>query len=332
MSHLARTRTRSARRAAAAFVLAVTTLAVIGCSGGDDDSASYESAAIEEPAAEEPGAEEPAAEEPAEYSADTGGAYRTGAEGDDGSTAIDLGTIGRDVIIEMNVTLASDDIARSVAAIAARASTLGGGVASSQVDYGDPTDDGSDSEGYRGYAVLVVKVPPERIDDLLAGLEQTGTIRSINQSALDVTEQLVDLDVRIDNARESVANVRSFMERAEDLSELVTLEAELTRRQTELEQLEAQQRNLSERVALSTVTVEIVPPSSLPEPSDDDSIGDAFADGLDAFVTFVRVVVVTLAVLSPFILAAALIAVVVVILRRRRRLDSTSTDAANPNG
>ncbi|MFZ8998338.1 MAG: DUF4349 domain-containing protein [Ilumatobacteraceae bacterium] len=319
MPRIAHTSAHAARRAVAACLVAVTALAA--CSG-DDDNASYESAAIEEPAAAEP----------AEYAADTDAAYRVGDGADDASTAIDLGTIGRDVIIEMNVTLASDDIARSVAAIAARASTLGGGVASSQVDYGDPTDDGSDPEGYRGYAVLVVKVPPERIDDLLAGLEQTGTIRSINQSALDVTEQLVDLDVRIENARESVANVRSFMDRAEDLGELVSLEAELTRRQTELERLEAQQRNLSERVALSTVTVEIVPTSSLPEPDDDgDSIADAFARGIDAFVEFVRVVVLVLAVIFPFLVVLAIAVTVAVAVRRRRRVTTSGTAGTSPH-
>lgn len=311
------------RRLAIRAVLAIALFSIVaGCSGGDDEAsfdASY--GAADEPAAEEPAAEA-SADESAQYASTDGYAS-------DGDSSIDLGTIGRDVIIEMNVTVASDDIARSVAAIATRASTLGGGVASSQVDYGDPSDDRSDPESYRGYAVLVVKVPPARIDDLLAGIEQTGTIRSINQSALDVTEQLIDLDVRIENARESVSNVRSFMERANDLGELVTLEAELTRRQTELERLEAQQRNLSERVALSTVTVEIVPTSSLPAPDDDDSIGDAFQQGIEAFVEFVRVVVVTLAVLLPFLVVAAAAAVAVAWVRRRR-ITPAGSDSANP--
>ena len=118
--------------------------------------------------------------------------------------------------------------------------------------------------------MLVVKVPPQSVDSLLAGLDDTGTVQSINQSAQDVTEQLIDLDVRIDNARQSVANVREFMDRTENLNELVALEGELTRRQTDLEQLEAQQRNLSDRVALSTVTIEVVPTASVPEPIDDD--------------------------------------------------------------
>ena len=145
----------------------------------------------------------------------------------------DIGVIGRDVIIEMRVLVSSDNIQRTVASIMANVSALGGGVVYSNIDYGDQTGGRND-----GFAMLVVKVPPEGIDRLLAGLDDTGTVHSISQSAQDVTEQLVDLDVRIRNLRESVANVREFMERTEKLSDLVVLEGELTRRQTDLERLE----------------------------------------------------------------------------------------------
>ena len=50
------------------------------------------------------------------------------------------------------------------------------------------------------YANLVVKVPPEGEDRLLAGLDDTGTVLSISRSAQDVTEQLIDLDARIGTA------------------------------------------------------------------------------------------------------------------------------------
>lgn len=278
---------------------------ITACASASDDSA------ISEPAYDtsEGYSEEPAAEEPAEApAADVDASYA-------GESGIDLGQIGRDVIIEMYVTLTSDDIGRSVASISAKASALGGGVASSDVSYGDPQQPDT------GYAILVVKVPPAAIDDLMAGLERAGTVRSITQSAQDVTEQLVDLDVRIANARESVENVRDFMERAEDLSDLVTLEGELTRRQTELERLEAQERNLSERVALSTVTVEIVPTAAIPEPvvDDDDSIADAFRSGWDGFVTMIWGIGYVFAVLAPFLGVALVVSLIVVGIVRRRR-------------
>jgi hypothetical protein len=244
----------------------------------------------------------------------------TAAAADTAPSGIDLGTIGRDVIVEMRVVMSTDDVQRSVSSISARASALGGGVASSDVDFGLGDDDRS------GFAVLVVKVPPDAVDDLIAALDDTGIVQSLNQSARDVTEQLIDLDVRIDNARASVANVRAFMDRTQNLTELVTLEAELTRRQTELEQLEAQRRNLSERVALATVTVEIVPTASMPEPDAGDGIGGAFDDGLRAFAAVVYGIVLVLAVLAPFLIAGAMAAGLVwLIVRRPPRRDTAST-------
>ena len=225
----------------------------------------------------------------------------------------DIGVIGRDVIIEMRVLVSSDNIQRTVASIMANVSALGGGVAYSNIDYGDQTGGRND-----GFAMLVVKVPPEGIDHLLAGLDDTGTVHSISQSAQDVTEQLVDLDVRIRNLRESVANVREFMERTEKLSDLVVLEGELTRRQTDLERLEAQQRNLSERVALSTVTIDIVPTASVAQDYGD-TIGDAFSTGWDVFVAVLYRTGFVLAVLAPFLIVGALLALLVRFVVRRRK-------------
>ena len=229
------------------------------------------------------------------------------------SSGFDIGVIGRDVIIEMRVLVSSDNIQRTVASIMYNVSALGGGVAYSNIDYGDRTDGHDD-----GFAMLVVKVPPEGIDHLLAGLDDTGTVHSISQSAQDVTEQLVDFDVRIRNVRESVANVREFMDRTENLKDLVVLEGEMTRRQTDLERLEAQQRNLSDRVALSTVTIDIVPTASVGG-EDADTIGDAFSTGWDVFVAVIYRTGFVLAVLAPFLVVAALLALLVrfVVLRRK---------------
>ena len=50
-----------------------------------------------------------------------------------------LGTLGRSgTHFEMQLSMSSDDVQRAVATITARASALGGGIASSNVDYGDP--------------------------------------------------------------------------------------------------------------------------------------------------------------------------------------------------
>lgn len=296
-----------------AFAVAGT-LMLAACGGDDDDSA-----ASSEPVAEElsggvaGGAADGGflstddAEATAESSAEQDGVPGSGPD-------FDIGIVGRDVIVEMRVVLSSDDIQRTVAAVMASASTLGGGVASSDVNYGDPGQFGSD-----GFAVLVVKVPPESLDRLLDGLDDTAEIESINQSAEDVTEQLVDLDVRTRNARQSVDNVREFMERTENLDELVRLEAELTRRQTDLERLEAQQRNLEDRVALSTVTIEVIPTAAIPAPvvEDDQGIADAFRSGWNAFAAVLFGIAFVIAAGLPFIVSGTLLALVIWLVVRR---------------
>lgn len=305
-------RPRQAPRRGAAGLIFVGALALAAC-GGSDDAGDSAAPAAGESTAEEARAEEGAGGASFIATDDTGDAAASDRPSQ-GEGGFDIGVIGRDVIIEMRVVVSSDDIQRTVASIMASASTLGGGVASSDVNYG------SGDVGTEGYAVLVVKVPPASVDRLLAGLDDTGTIQSINQSAQDVTEQLVDLDVRIQNARQSVANVREFMDRTENLNELVTLEGELTRRQTELEQLEARQRNLTDRVALSTVTIEVVPTASVPEPpaDEDETIADAFRSGWEAFVAVVFGIGYILAATLPFLISGLLIAMAVWGIVRRR--------------
>ena len=287
------------------FLAVVGVLALAACFGSDDEESADGAPAMTTAAAATLSMDE----EAGGYVGAAADAPTEGYLGDE----FDIGVIGRDVIIEMRVLVGSDNIQRTVASIMADVSALGGGVAFSKIDYGDRTDgDGS------GFATLVVKVPPEGIDQLLAGLDDTGTVHSISQSAQDVTEQLIDLDVRIRNARESVARVREFMGHTEKLSDLVVLEGELTRRQTDLERLEAQQRNLSERVALSTVTIDVVPTGSVGD-DDSDTIGDAFSTGWVVFVAVLYRTALVLAVLAPFLIVAALLALLVRFLVRRRK-------------
>lgn len=277
----------------AGVALAATALA--GCASDDDDASAGTEAADASAAPDQPAA----TLAPSADSAESPGEPQAAPT----AAGIDLGRIGRDVIIELNVQMETDDIARTVAAITADAVNVGGGVASSDISYGTQNADGESN--HDGHAVIVLKVPPAEVTGVVANLSGTGRVLSVNQSAQDVTEQLVDLDVRIENKRESVENVRRMMEGTTDLGQLVSLESELTARLTELEQLEAQARNLGDRVALSTITIEVRPTPAVPvidDPADaDESIGDAFREGWQAFRDIAFGIAFVLAALAPFI-------------------------------
>ncbi|MGW0120721.1 DUF4349 domain-containing protein [Streptomyces sp. NPDC003327] len=171
---------------------------------------------------------------------------------------------------------------------------------------------------------VVLRVPQERYDTVLAALAGSGKLLARTADAKDVTEQVVDVESRIATQRASVARVRALMQRAEKLADVVTLEGELSRRQADLESLLAQQASLRDRTTLSTITLELVEkerPHADEDPADDrPSAGDALGGGWDALVAAGAWVVIVLAALAPW-LAVALLAYAVwhFLLRPRHR-------------
>ncbi len=65
------------------------------------------------------------------------------------------------------------------------------------------------------------------------------------------------MESRIATQRASVERVRKLMEEARQLSDVVTLEGELSRRQAELESLLARQAALKDSTSLATITLEL---------------------------------------------------------------------------
>ena len=332
------------RSAAVAGSSLIVIGSLAGC-GGDADEGSAEQSSDAATATIAASAEASDGELLAEAAAPMAATEGSSLPGVERPADVDFGSIGRDVIVEMHVSMHSDDIARTVASISAQAAALGGGIASSDIDYGarvSPAPNASAESAEEpgtvdgGYAVLVVKVPPASVNNLLDGLADSGTVVAVNQSATDVTDQLVDLDVRIANARTSVENVRGFMEQTTNLGELVSLESELTRRQTELEQLEAQQRNLADRVSLSTLTIEVRPTPAIADASEvaaepDEGIADAFRTGWDTFVGAVFAVAFVVAVLAPFLAVALLILLIAWMIGRRSRASRSKVPAQTPS-
>ena len=143
----------------------------------------------------------------------------------------------------------------------------------------------------------MLAVPPAELGAVRNVLDDTGDVLSYEQLAEDVTDQLADLDTRIANQRASIERIRELYANATDVDAIVRIEAELTSRETTLEQMLATQQQVTDRVALSTLTVDITTAPDAVEPADDDGtgIGDALAAGWSAFAGGVFALVLALA-------------------------------------
>lgn len=270
-------------------------LLVGACAGGDD-------------AAEQSATEAPAV---SRESADVGGFDGDSYE----NSTVDTSITTRDVITEVTLSLEAPSIGRSVPLIEAAVRAEAGVITFSESGAHAP-EEAPDGEGW---ATIVARIPPDNVDafiDRLGRSDAIGEITGMSRRSQDVTEQLVELDVRIENQRESVTAIRRLMAEATDLTDLVLLEGEVTRRQTELEILLARQADLEGRVEMATVTIDVYSPGETPDT--DRGVIDGFVDGWQALVGVAAALAWFAAVSSPFVAAVAVIAGMVVVVARRR--------------
>ncbi|MFC8711256.1 DUF4349 domain-containing protein [Streptomyces sp. NPDC057197] len=206
------------------------------------------------------------------------------------------------IVRTASLTVEVRDVAKALATARAAAQDAGGYV-------GDENTD-RDAEGHERTRV-VLRVPVDRYDALLARLEGTGRLVERSAKAEDVTGQVVDVDSRIRSQRASVARVRALMDKAGSLGDVVSLESELSRREADLEALLAQQASLKDRTSLATVTLSLSSASAPAHEPADDGPGflDALAGGWHVFVTVVRWLALALGAVLPFAAAAALLTV-----------------------
>ncbi len=167
---------------------------------------------------------------------------RLGSGGADGALVPSRAAADRQLVRDAALELKVDH-ARDVAPLVERARALttsvGGFVA------------------FEGPREMTLRIPDARLESTLDSLSgyADGARREVR--VLDVTAAATDLQIRLSNARALRARLQALLQDAATVTDAVAVERELARVTTEVEQLEAQERELQGRIALSTVSVRI---------------------------------------------------------------------------
>jgi hypothetical protein len=299
---------------ALAGILLAAGLVLTGCSGGADSSDSGAGTADDKAAAQSDAGAAP------EGAADSGSGS--------GAKATAPPKISTNHIIRTaSLTVQVKDVSKSLAEARTTIENAGGYV-------GNETTS-RDEEGHEQTHV-VLRVPVDEYEEVLADLEGSGKLLERTAKAQDVTDQVVDVQSRITSQRASVTRIRELMDQATRLSDVVTLEGELSTRQADLESLLARQASLKDRAGLATITLNLseTPVKVAPKEDEDPGVLDALTGGWDALVTMLRWIVVAIAAVLPF--AAVIVLVLLVWLRLirprmpRRPATAPATTALGP--
>jgi hypothetical protein len=295
-------------------LLLAAALALTGCSGVGGDSGSDGAAADT--------AASGALEEQAGSDSKQEDAKGSGAQ----ASAAPQAATGPHIIRTVSVSVQVKNVTKALAKVRTTAVNAGGYV-------GSETTTLNEEEGEEGSenTDVVLRVPVGEYEKVLADLEGTGKLLHREAEAQDVTEQVVDVESRLTTQRASVNRIRELMDKATKLSDVVTLEGELSRRQADLESLLARQASLKDRTSLATINVSLSEnPAKESAEDDDPGILDALAGGWHAFVSMLRWIVVALAAVLPFAAVAALLVFVWLRLTRTRRQRPAPATATGP--
>lgn len=194
------------------------------------------------------------------------------------------------IIKEGYLSVEVSDIGDASGVVAAKIKELEGFVAS----------ESAYSESNRSSRNLTIRIPANRFDELVSAIEaQAIRVTNKNITLRDVSEEYVDVEARLTTKHELEQRYRELLTKAKTVDEMLSIERELANVRAEIESMTGRLRYLSDRVALSTLNVEIFQTFS-PAYAFGQQLGKSFVDGWYAFLGFL----VWLAGLWPFLIMA----------------------------
>jgi len=258
--------TRRLTSAAAALAIGVGLVALSGCGAGDSGATSDSAVGAPDAAVE--------SQSKGEAAGVAGGATSDqAAKPADASAAVTAVTFDRKLARRADISITVADVDAAAAKVRAIAASAKGMVLAEAIS-SEPDD-----TTVGGFSTITISVPTAELDGTLDRLAEIGKVHSRNASTDDVTAQYVDTESRVKTMEASVDRVRALMSQATKLGDIVSLEAELSRRQADLEATQSQLAALKDSVALSPVEVRLSTDEQVLQEAEDDT---GFLAGLTA--------------------------------------------------
>lgn len=186
----------------------------------------------------------------------------------------------------------------------------------------------------RHTASMQLRVPQAKLDATLAALAALGTVKQQSITAEDVSTQLVDFQARLRNLRNTETMLLKIMNRSGSIGDVLKVSQELSNVRSQIEQIDAQLTDLSNRVAYSVINVNLeetiasIPPQP-PLTSELQESWEQASHAVGQFTVGLMKLGIWLVAYSPYWVVLA-IAATVFLQRRRPTLPPPAAGATEP--
>lgn len=233
-----------------------------------------------------------------------------------GSAAAMPYTSDRKIIRTIYLSVEVEDIASVSEAILKIAGDLGGFVADSR-SY-------EDDSGRRMMSIKL-RVPVAELDRATAQIKALGRIRKENVSGDDVTEEYVDLEARLRNAKVLEERILKLLEqKSARLKDILDSERELSAAREKIESLDGRKKFMDDRLQLATISIDLAEPPGFGRGIFDPLRG-LFQRTLGMFTASLALLVVATCTAVPWIVTLIILAwlflqLLRIWIRRRREI------------
>ena len=156
----------------------------------------------------------------------------------------------RMIVRNGDMSLVVEDIVDARDEIAQLAVRFDGYVVSSQTS--------GEEQDMRGW--ISIRVPDEKFEQALTELRELAIrVTSESTDSQDVTEEYVDLQSRLRNAEATESQYLAFLEKAEDVEDILRIYDSLSRVRSEIEQIKGRMQYLERTSSMSLISVNLKP-------------------------------------------------------------------------
>ena len=105
----------------------------------------------------------------------------------------------------------------------------------------------------------MVQVPSARLEEALGKFKALGTVIAESQNGEDVGNQIIDVEARLSNARNTERRLADLLQRRTgELEQVLAAEREIARVREEIERFVAHRKGLGDRVTYASLTLEVI--------------------------------------------------------------------------
>lgn len=187
----------------------------------------------------------------------------------------------------------------------------------------------------RRYSTMTVRIPAQSLGDFVSHVSDSANVLHTSEQTVDVTLQYSDTEAKITSLKTEQARLLELLASANNLSEILEIEARLSDVTYELERYESRRRSYDNQITYATVELSIEEVKTLTpveEPTVWQRICTGFTDSMegafDGLVDLFVWLIVILPYLAVWIPIIGLICFLTVKLRRirQKRKQNRTTD------